>query len=212
MLVECGVDHLGFPLRLPVHQEDLSTEEAGRIMRSLPAPARGVLITYLDKAAEIDSLCRQLGASAVQLHGAIAPRELFRLRALAPRIGVIKSLIVRGDNLAALLQEIRDLAPCVDAFITDTFDPETGATGATGKTHDWGISRALVERARRPLILAGGLAPENVRQAILQVRPAGVDVHTGVEGEDGRKSRARVQAFVAAARAGFAALEHKRVV
>ena len=53
LLVECGVDHLGFPLRLPVHQEDLSTEEAGRIMRLLPAPARGVLITYLDKAAEI---------------------------------------------------------------------------------------------------------------------------------------------------------------
>jgi phosphoribosylanthranilate isomerase len=85
----------------------------------------------------------------------------------------------------------------VDAFITDTYDPTTGRSGATGKTHAWGVSRRLVELSPKPVILAGGLTPENVRAAVLAVRPAGVDVHTGVEGPDGRKAPRLVEHFVA---------------
>ena len=70
-------------------------------------------------------------------------------------------------------------------------------------THDWEVSRRLVEYSPKPIILAGGLDPDNVRDAILQVGPAGVDAHTGVEGADGRKSHALVTRFVAAARDGF---------
>jgi phosphoribosylanthranilate isomerase len=119
---------------------------------------------------------------------------------------VIKSLVVGLRDPAALEVEAERLAPWVDAFITDTFDPATGATGATGRTHDWSVSRRLVECLPRPVVLAGGLTPENVAEAIRQVRPAGVDSHTGVEGADGRKSRDKVMRFVAAARAAFAAL------
>lgn len=91
----------------------------------------------------------------------------------------------------------------VDAFLLDTFDPVTGASGATGKIHDWGISRRLVEISTRPVILAGGLTPLNVRQAILMVRPAGVDVHSGVENHNGNKNRQRVKKFVSEAREAF---------
>ena len=84
--------------------------------------------------------------------------------------------------------------------------PPTGACGATGRTHDWSVSRKLVELSSRPVILAGGLMPDNVRQAIQQVRPAGVDAHTGVEGPDGRKDPAPIRRFVAEARAAFHAL------
>jgi phosphoribosylanthranilate isomerase len=71
------------------------------------------------------------------------------------------------------------------------------------RTHDWGLSRRLVELSARPVILAGGLTPANVGQAISVVRPAGVDVHTGVEDATGRKDRARMLAFVAEASAAF---------
>jgi phosphoribosylanthranilate isomerase len=98
---------------------------------------------------------------------------------------------------------VRELAELVDAFITDTFDPATGASGATGKTHDWQISRRLVEISPQPVILAGGLTPDNVREAILAVQPAGVDCHTGVEDASGRKDADKVRRFVAEARAGF---------
>jgi phosphoribosylanthranilate isomerase len=206
ILVECGVHYIGFPLRLTVHQEDLSENEAAAIIRSLRPPTYGVLITYLSDAKEIYHLCCYLSAAIVQLHGDTSETELLQLKTLAPELQVIKSLIVRGNNFPELKEEVHSLSPYVDAFITDTFDPTTGAWGATGKTHDWNISRKLVELCQRPIILAGGLNPENVYEAICTVRPAGVDAHTGVEDPSGRKSRPLVEAFVAEAQRGFMAL------
>jgi phosphoribosylanthranilate isomerase len=116
---------------------------------------------------------------------------------------VIKSLVIGNTAAKALENVISELSPLVDAFITDTFDPETGASGATGRTHDWRVSRRLVELSDRPVILAGGLTPENVRKAILEVQPAGVDSHTGVEEPSGRKSREKVHKFVLEAREAF---------
>ena len=203
MLLNAGVDWLGFPLRLPVHKEDLSDTEAATVIAALPSPDAAVLITYLSQASEIIALCRRLNVRKVQLHGAVAISELRKLREHMTDALLIKSLVVRGDNLAELQHQVDNYAPYVDAFITDTHDPATGADGATGKTHDWRISAALVKRSPKPVILAGGLTPENVRQAILTVRPAGVDAHTGVEGADGRKDAQKVKAFVKAAREGF---------
>jgi phosphoribosylanthranilate isomerase len=206
LLLDCGVRLLGFPLRLPVHREDLSEEAAAAIIRGLAPPAAGVLITYLDEADAIAGFADELAVDIVQLHGAVGARELARLRSLRPALRIIKSLVVGLEGAAALRARVIELAPLVDAFITDTYDPDTGATGATGKVHDWSVSRALVALSPRPVILAGGLTPHNVRRAVREVAPAGVDAHTGVEGPDGRKDRQLVTRFVAEARAGFAAL------
>jgi len=130
--------------------------------------------------------------------------EVRRLRAAAPGLFVIKSLVVGSADEAGLLAMARDHAPFIDAFLTDTFDPATGAAGATGKTHDWTVSARLARALPRPLILAGGLNPGNVEAAVLAVRPAGVDAHTGLENAAGDKSPELARAFVAAARRGFA--------
>ena len=204
MLAGFGEVVLGFPFRLAKHQEDLPEEEAGRIIRSLPPGVTCLLITYLSDAEQIAELCRKLGVSYVQLHGDIAPDELARLKAMWPELRIVKSLVVDGANLAELEEAIAQTAPHVDGYITDTYDRATGAKGATGKTHDWSIDRRLVEISPRPVIMAGGLNPENVGAAIRQVRPAGVDVHTGIEGADGRKDRELTKRFIAAAKAGFA--------
>ena len=210
MLIDAGVHYLGFPLRLDVHKEDLSEDAAAAIIRSLQPPNHGVLITYLDQAQEIVSLCQYLGASIVQLHGNVTTETLAQLKASAPDLQIIKSLIVHKNNLTELTALVEELAPYVDVFITDTFDPTTGASGATGKTHDWTISRKLVELSPKPVILAGGLNPTNVYEAIQIVQPAGVDVHTGVEDENGRKSRSMINAFVSEARRGFAECSFKK--
>ena len=94
-------------------------------------------------------------------------------------------------------------APWIGAFITDTFDPSSGASGATGKTHDWKISRRIVQSSPKPVILAGGLHPKNIEEAIHRVRPAGVDVHSGVENQQGFKEYVKVQQFVTRARHAF---------
>lgn len=95
------------------------------------------------------------------------------------------------------------MSPWIDLFITDTYDPVSGASGATGKTHDWEISKRLIRLSAKPVILAGGLNADNVRDAILQVKPAGVDVHTGIEGVDGRKDPELLARFVKEAREAF---------
>lgn len=203
MLQQCGVRYLGFPLRLTVHREDLTESEAAMIIKSLVPPVSGVLITYLDEANEIAAFCHALGARIVQLHGEIDRDELKRLKTLDPTLTVIKSLVVGMHDDKTVEAMVSKLSPFVNAFITDTFDPKTGALGATGKTHDWSVSRRLVELSDRPVILAGGLTPENVRRAILEVRPAGVDSHTGIEDSTGRKSREKVQKFLSEAYQAF---------
>ena len=203
MLVDCGVGFLGFPLRLPVHKEDLPEDVAAKIIRSLRPPRFGVVITYLGDADEIVDFTDRLGAGVVQLHGEIELNELRRLRSLRPELAIIKSLVIGEYGRGELIETVATLGPDIDAFITDTFDPATGASGATGKTHDWSISREIVEASQQPVILAGGLTPLNVKEAILEVGPAGVDVHTGVEDAAGRKDRTQVKAFLAAAVTGF---------
>lgn len=208
MLVELGVSWLGFPFRLAFHREDVTEEEAARLIALLPPFVTPVLITYEQRWREIDDLCRFLGAKAVQLHGDIALEEVRRLREARPDLFLIKSVIVGfGLGAEAYLQKVSPLLPYVDAVITDTWDLETGACGATGKTHDWAVSRRIVECCAKPVILAGGLHPRNVAQAVRTVRPAGVDAHTGLEDASGRKDAKKVADFLREARTAFAALE-----
>lgn len=204
ILARAGVEWIGIPLRLDVNSEDVTDADA----RKLVAECRClnvtfVLITYLRRAADILSLTRFLGVTHVQLHGAIQPDDIMAVRAGMPGACIIKSLVIRADNEPALRHDVRMLAAHVDAFITDTFDTRTGASGATGRIHDWNVSRRLVELSPKPIILAGGLSAENVADAIATVRPAGVDAHTGVEGADGRKDADKVARFVEAARNAF---------
>lgn len=196
LMMACGVNYLGFPLRLPVNKEDLSEEEAANIIRSIQPPFYSVLITYLYKANEIIQFADVLNTSIVQIHGDITIDELRKLKERKKEITIIKSLVIGENNFDNLKKIISEDSEFVDAFITDTYDPSSGASGATGKTHDWSISKQLVQLSSKPVILAGGLTPENVADAIFEVKPAGVDVHTGVEKSNGRKDIERVKLFI----------------
>ncbi|MEO3977569.1 phosphoribosylanthranilate isomerase [Streptomyces sp. CAU 1734] len=204
MLAEEGVDWFGFPLRLPSGKDDISEADATAVIGSLKTPQEGVLISYLTDADEISAFTAELGVRAVQLHGDVEPEQLRKLKTARPDLYVLKSLVVKADNADELLRLVDDVAEWVDMFITDTFDPATGAKGATGLTHDWSVSAELVRRSPKPLMMAGGLTPENVADAIRAVRPAAVDAHTGLEGPDRRKDRAKVAKFVAESRRAFA--------
>ncbi len=196
MLIDCGVRFIGFPLRLTVNAEDTTEEEARKIIGKIKDDAYPVLITYLDEHTEIIDFCDFLGVDIVQLHGKISAAELRKTKEFRPDLKIIKSLVVRKNNFDELLADVEKLSPFVDAFITDTYDPETKAEGATGKTHDWNVSAKLVKISPKPVILAGGLTPANVAEAIKFVKPAGVDSHTGVENNRGDKDSELVKQFV----------------
>jgi phosphoribosylanthranilate isomerase len=207
MLLEAGVDWLGFPLRLEFHPEDMPADDAGNIIKSLGIEDRAVLITYLQDADQIAGLAARLGCRRVQLHGDVTVSETIRLKTAARKLYLIKALVIKPGDPGGLLGIARAFEPHVDAFITDTWDPQTGARGATGKTHDWDSSRRIVGSTSRPVILAGGLNPANVGQAIREVGPAGVDVHTGVETPGGMKDPLLVRAFVEESRRALALLK-----
>ena len=86
-----GVDYLGFPLRLPVNNDDLTEEEAVKVIKKLVPPHKAVLITYLDEEAEIIRFCDKLNVNVVQLHGRITQEELIKIKRNRPDIGIIKS-------------------------------------------------------------------------------------------------------------------------
>lgn len=193
-----GADALGFTVRLPHGVHDGLTEAKARgIIAALPPFITSVAITYVDNAREAADLCRYLGAGALQLHGPFPTQELPLIKAALPHLKIIRAVHVTGPEAIA---QARALERRVDALILDTYDAATGRGGATGKVHDWAISHQIVERLRVPVILAGGLTPDNVAEAIRLVRPWAVDVHTGVEDADGTRNADKVRAFVANAK------------
>ncbi|MFQ6607353.1 MAG: phosphoribosylanthranilate isomerase [Fidelibacterota bacterium] len=203
VLVTAGVDAIGFPLRLYIHNPYLSEESAKKIIHRLHSHVKPVLITYLERSEEIVNFCNYLGVHWVQLHGDTPVKEVTRLRNKTSDFFIIKSLVISNDNLTQLEKAVEEYSPYVDAFITDTYDSSTGAKGATGRTHDWDISRKLVGLSERPVILAGGLHGGNISAAIRIVRPAGVDVHTGVKDKQMRNDPHRVSQFITTARKAF---------
>ncbi|HPN37881.1 MAG TPA: phosphoribosylanthranilate isomerase [Melioribacteraceae bacterium] len=209
LFIKEGVDYLGFPLRLPVNKEDLSEDEAAKIIQQIPAPHKGVLITYLDNANEIIEFVNKLNVNVIQLHGKISKEELIKTKALKPDLEIIKSLVIGEYDQEELFTIVNEHSNWIDAYITDTYDPGTGASGATGKTHDWNISKNIIKISPKPVILAGGLNANNVKEAILTVKPAGVDVHTGIENKSGRKDPMLLKKFVQNAREAFKEIKEK---
>ena len=125
MLLDCGVDLLGFPLRLPVHEPDTSEAQARSLIKELGA-AVCVLITYEDDPGRLVDLCRFLNVNTVQVHGDISPETLALIRARFP-LRVFKSYVVGRESLEPK-DFVRAYAPVCEAFISDTFDPATGAS------------------------------------------------------------------------------------
>jgi phosphoribosylanthranilate isomerase len=142
---------------------------------------------------------RRCGVSTLQLVDRVAPGAHAALRSALPGIQLVQVIHVGGDDSVA---EARTVAPEVDALLLDSGNQAlpVKVLGGTGRTHDWSVSRRIVEAVPVPVYLAGGLTVVNVGEAVRQVRPFGVDVCSGVR-SGGRLNEARLAAFAAAVRA-----------
>jgi phosphoribosylanthranilate isomerase len=127
-----------------------------------------------------------IGLSYIQLHGSESPEYCVELRLRLPFCRIIKAFRVGAESCPAFFAPYVSF---VDGFLLDTYVKD--AAGGTGKVFDWSIIDKL--QLQRPLILAGGLGPENIVAAIEAVRPYGVDINSGVELMPGVKDHARLQ-------------------
>jgi phosphoribosylanthranilate isomerase len=194
-----GADAVGLIVGVRHRSEDaLEPAVAAMLLRSVPIFVNSVLVTHLLTAEQVLELHKVVPASVIQLHDAIVPKEVEAIRRAIPHIPLIKAVGVTDEQA---IDTARRFEPYIDALLLDTHTSDR--IGGTGLVHDWSISRRIVADVNRPVILAGGLRPDNLTQAIEAVRPYGVDVNTGVEFPNGEKDPNRVKEFISLAKLGW---------
>jgi phosphoribosylanthranilate isomerase len=187
-----GADALGFLVGLSYRTEDeLDLQTAQDLISKTPPFVSTVLVTHQVDLEWVAQACRQSGCSIVQLHGDFVLAQIPDLRHMVPNVRIIKAVNVVDESAI-----VRALAAAqqADAVLLDS--RTATRIGGTGHTHDWTISARIVKAVEKPVILAGGLKPENVGKAIDVVHPFAVDVNSGVEFPDGSKSPQKIEEFI----------------
>ncbi|WP_411967029.1 phosphoribosylanthranilate isomerase [Haloferax sp. YSSS75] len=191
VVAAAGADAVGAICDVPVETpRDVSRERARELFDAAPPFLSTTLVTMPDSVEDARELVRDVEPDVLQLHADFSADELASLRDEGVRVVPVVE--------ATAVERARAVAPAVDGILVDT--PSESGAGGTGQTHDWEASRALVEAVDVPVILAGGLTPDNVAAAIRAVGPDSVDVASGVEATGGVKDHDAVRAFVAEAR------------
>jgi len=191
--VESGADAVGVISDVPVDTpRAVPPDRAAELLDSVPPFVTGVLVTMPPTPERAVDLAATVDPGAVQIHGEL-PRGDVAYLASKLDARVLRSVDAANVDAASAIDDV------VDGLIVDSLD-ETGA-GGTGRTHDWDRTRAAVTDLSVPVILAGGLTPDNVAEAVATVDPFAVDVAGGVERSNpddgpGRKDPAAVERFV----------------
>jgi phosphoribosylanthranilate isomerase len=180
--VDFGADALGFVF-FKGSPRYISQEGAGAIIRRLPSFITTVGVFVNESIDRIEDAIELTGIDVVQLHGD-EPPEMCNLSRR-----VIKAIRVKSLESLDPLKNYKDI---VSAFLLDTFTPDT--FGGTGQRFNWDIAADAKQFGR--IILAGGLTPDNIANAIRQVRPYGVDVSSGVEEKKGKKDHTKLKLFI----------------
>ncbi len=187
MAIEAGADALGFVF-VPNTPRYIHPEQAGSIIDQLPPFIATVGLFVNAEQQEIGTIADGCHLNLIQLHGDEPPDLCV---ALSRR--VIKAFRVKDESSLSRLSDYH-----VSAYLLDTYVKGAAKRGGTGKAFDWNL--AVKAKLYGRIILAGGLNPDNVASAVLQVRPYGVDVSSGVEASPGRKDHAKMKAFIRAVR------------
>lgn len=189
--VAAGADAVGFIVGVPSSPRNLTLERAEMLLSQVPIFVDSVVVTAPKSIKQLVEVCEGLKPTAIQIHGK-EQLDSSEIREKIKDTRLIKTVYVTED---ALNETAIEDSKMFDALLLDSFSK--GQYGGTGKVHDWTLSRQIKEAvAPVPVILAGGLKPENVKEAILTVQPYAVDVASGVELSPGVKDHEKVRAFV----------------
>lgn len=185
--VDAGADALGFMFYEPSARH-ITPAAAREIIAQLPPRVAKVGVFVNASAETIRRIAAECGLDTLQLHG----EETLEFCAQFAPLKVWKAIRVRDESSLGALPDYK-----TDAWLLDSY--VAGQKGGTGEKFNWELAIAAKDLGR-PIILAGGLTPENIATAVRQVRPFGVDVSSGVESGPGKKDAAKVRAFIMAAK------------
>jgi phosphoribosylanthranilate isomerase len=195
MAIRYGASALGLVSRMPSGPGVISEPVIAEIAAKVPPPIATFLLTSEQEVETIAQQQRRCGTSTVQICDRLARGSHRDLKRSLPGISIVQVIHVVGpESLDAALR----VAPLVDAILLDSGNPSLAVKelGGTGRRHDWRLSRKLREQLEVPIFLAGGIHAGNVRQAIEEVGPFGLDICTGVR-TDGKLDEQKLAALFA---------------
>lgn len=189
--VSAGVDAVGFVVEIGDSRHSISAGEAADLIDLVPVYAKSVAVIAPEDVDEAVKLAARTKADVLQVHGSLAPKDLAELKSR-----VHQKLIAAVAAGAGAKEAVR-FGMVADAVLLDTV--VNGKLGGTGAVHDWDMSAEIARTLKVPVVLAGGLNPGNVAEAIVKVRPYAVDVSSGTE-TAGKKDPEKIRSFVSEVR------------
>ena len=197
-----GVDHIGVLVGDGQFPREQPLAEAERIADAIVPPAKFSALFLTADTTLIETWARALRPAILHLGASpdlLPVVQVAALKQRLPNCAIMRSVPVIGEESLGIAQSYAGVA---DSLLLDSHRADDKQIGALGVTHDWTISRRIVALVRIPVVLAGGLGPDNVAEAIRAVRPAGVDSKTKTDRDGSHaKDLARVRRFHEAARA-----------
>ena len=197
-----GVDHIGVLVGDGSFPREQSVDQARLIFSAIPSSSKGLALLLSADVRLVEQIILKLKPAIVHLGASSNLLTASAVQQLKQRCGtltVMRSIPIVDDESITIARSYDGVA---DMLLLDSHRPGDMQIGALGVTHSWEIDRKIVESVRIPVIIAGGLGPDNVVEAIRMVRPAGVDSKTKTDKDDGShtKDLQKVKRFVARAK------------
>ena len=196
-LTKLGVDHIGVLVGKGKYRRELNYKRAKRIFKSLPKGKKGVALSLSSDLKEIIQLVKEANPDILHLGTLpenLSPSDVKKLKKCFPELKIMRAIPVADKKSLKLAKQYEKVA---DYLLLDSYKKGDFQIGATGGIHDWNISKRIVKSVKTPVILAGGLGPDNVAEAIKRVKSTGVDSKTKTDRSDGKgKDLEKVKKFV----------------
>ncbi len=196
MAIEFGADAVGLVGSMPSGPGVIDDELILKISKSVPPPVATFLLTSEQSAEAIIKYHARTQTNTIQIVDKLTEGTYKDIREALPNVKLVQVIHVLDESS---IEDSISVADHVDALLLDSGNPflETKILGGTGQTHNWELSRIIIENVTIPVFLAGGLTPENIGRAINTVRPYGVDICSGVR-TNGRLDGFKLAKFVMA--------------
>jgi phosphoribosylanthranilate isomerase len=195
MAIRAGASALGLVSEMPSGPGVIRWETIVEVARAVPPPVATFLLTSSQNASEIVAQQRRCGTTTVQICDRLTSGSYAELRRGMPGIGIVQVVHVHDESS---IDEAVELAQHVDAILLDSGNQTLAVKelGGTGRVHDWRLSARIREAVSVPMFLAGGLRADNVRDAVRDVAPFGLDLCSGVR-TDGALDEGKLAHFFA---------------
>lgn len=194
MAIEYGASAIGLVGKMPSGPGPISDELIRHIAETVPPPIATFMLTSETSVKEIIEHHHRTNTNTIQIVDSLASGSYSQLKAALPCVKIVQVIHVIDERS---VDEALEISGMVDAILLDSGNPKLKVKelGGTGRVHNWKLSRQIRDGSECPVFLAGGLNPENVRQAIEEVQPFAVDVCSGVR-TDGKLDRKKLELFI----------------